>query len=103
ELEKLLFDVDNPEVESIYKSMLGPDQSGKKMQGFGYTAAKEIKKEASFMDTLMKVKKSSSEIFNKNKSPQNVPFNEYEQTSATPEAQYTPVDIEDSGVHPSSK
>ena len=54
------------------------------------------------MDTLMKVKKSSSEIFNKSRAPQNVRFNEYEQTSTTPEAQYIPVDIEDSGVHPSS-
>ena len=62
-------------------------------------------KETSFMDTLMiQVKKSSSEIFNKSRAPQkNVRFNEYEQTSTTPEAQYIPVDIEDSGVHPSSK
>jgi hypothetical protein len=52
---------------------------------------------------MIQVKKSSSEIFNKSRAPQkNVRFNEYEQTSTTPEAQYIPVDIEDSGVHPSS-
>ncbi|XP_028406595.1 uncharacterized protein LOC114529071 [Dendronephthya gigantea] len=98
ELEKLLFDVDNPEVEVIYKSLLAPDQSvSKKMQGFGYTGTLELKKEPSLMDTLMKVKKSGSEILSFNKTkPKIPPSSEFQAIPSTPEPQYTPVDLESS-------
>ncbi len=55
------------------------------------------------MDALMKVKKSSSEIFSKNKTKPKVSSYEYEQTYVTPPQQYTPVDLEDSATTSSKK
>jgi hypothetical protein len=50
------------------------------------------------MNTLMKVKKSSSELFNINKSKTDLPPSEYEQRPVTPPLQYTPIDLEDNEV-----
>ena len=55
------------------------------------------------MNTLMKVKKSSTEIFNMNKSKTNTPPSDYEQRPNTPPPKYTPIELEDSEVQSACK
>lgn len=59
-------------------------------------------KEPSFMDTLMKVKLTGSEIFRANISKAKAPSGRNQHVSVTSQLHYTPVDLEDSEIPPSS-
>ena len=53
-----------------------------------------LEKEPSLMDTLMKVKKSGSEILSFSKTKQKFPpSSQFQAIPSTPEPQYTPVDL----------
>ena len=57
-----------------------------------------LEKETSLKDTLMKVKKSGSEIFKINKPKENFPIDDNSAMTSTEQPQYTPVDLADSVV-----
>ncbi|XP_046856410.1 protein MODIFIED TRANSPORT TO THE VACUOLE 1-like isoform X2 [Xenia sp. Carnegie-2017] len=93
DLEKLLFDVDNPDVEVIYKSMLASECS-KKMDGFGYSKTPEPQQESSLMETLKtKVINSTSEMFNISRPAAN-----HSNATPDPHHRYTPVDLRDTDI-----